>query len=265
MSHATERSRRRLSVTIVLTAVLATAGLVWGIASAVAASEQPDADALRGERLALAGQPPRRRSRCGSARPSTPTTSTRSSATAAPPTRSSTSTTTSSSATTPDLSPRPELATSWTTSPDGKTWTFQLRQGVKWQDGEPFTSKDVAFTYNLIIKNNLTAFTSYTNNIIKVVPQGDFAVQMICTKPKANMLRLWIPILPEHIWAKVPPASAAHVLHQQAADHRHRALPDGRGQEGRVHQARQEPGLLDQGQAHDRRARDRRSTRTPTP
>ena len=107
----------------------------------------------------------------------------------------------------PDLSPRPELATSWTTSPDGKTWTFQLRQGVKWQDGQPFTSADVAFTYNLIIKNNLTAFTSYTNNIIKVVPQGDYAVQMICAKPKANMLRLWIPILPQHIWAKVPVAS----------------------------------------------------------
>jgi len=109
----------------------------------------------------------------------------------------------------PDLSPRPELATSWTTSPDGKTWTFQLRQGVKWQDGQPFTSKDVAFTYNLIIKNDLTSFTSYTNNIIKVVPQGDFAVKILCKQPKANMLRLWIPILPEHIWAKVPPATLA--------------------------------------------------------
>jgi peptide/nickel transport system substrate-binding protein len=107
----------------------------------------------------------------------------------------------------PDLSPRPELATSWTTSPDGKTWVFQLRQGVKWQDGQPFTSKDVAFTYNLIIKNNLTSFTSYTNNIIKVVPQGDYAVKVVCSQPKSNMLRLWIPILPAHIWAKVPPAT----------------------------------------------------------
>ncbi len=103
-----------------------------------------------------------------------------------------------------DLSPRPELATSWETSPDGKTWTFTLRQGVKWQDGQPFTAADVVFTYMYIIKNNLTAFTSYTNNIEKVEALDDLTVKMTCSKPKANMLRLWIPILPEHVWSKVP-------------------------------------------------------------
>jgi peptide/nickel transport system substrate-binding protein len=103
-----------------------------------------------------------------------------------------------------DLSPRPELATSWDTSPDGKVWTFHLRHGVTWQDGEPFTAADVVFTYRYIIKNDLTAFTSYTNNIQKVEALDDFTVKMTCGKPKANMLRLWIPILPEHIWSKVP-------------------------------------------------------------
>jgi peptide/nickel transport system substrate-binding protein len=103
-----------------------------------------------------------------------------------------------------DLSPRPELATSWETSADGKVWTFHLREGVKWQDDQPFTAKDVVFTYTYIIKNNLTAFTSYTNNIKKVEALDDFTVKMTCSKPKANMLRLWIPILPEHIWSKVP-------------------------------------------------------------
>jgi peptide/nickel transport system substrate-binding protein len=38
---------------------------------------------------------------------------------------------------------QPDLATSWTTSPDGKTVTFALRTGVTWQDGSPFTSADV--------------------------------------------------------------------------------------------------------------------------
>ena len=95
-----------------------------------------------------------------------------------------------------DLSPRPELATSWETSPDGKVWTFHLRQGVTWQDGEPFTAADVVFTYTYIIKNDLTAFTSYTNSIEKVVALDDFTVKMTCSAPKANMLRLWIPILP---------------------------------------------------------------------
>ncbi len=40
----------------------------------------------------------------------------------------------------------PHLATSWDVSPDLKTYTFHLRSGVKWSDGEPFSSADVAFT-----------------------------------------------------------------------------------------------------------------------
>ncbi|MEI6162247.1 MAG: ABC transporter substrate-binding protein, partial [Roseococcus sp.] len=38
------------------------------------------------------------------------------------------------------------LATAWESTPDGKTITFRLRQGVTWHDGRPFTSADVQFT-----------------------------------------------------------------------------------------------------------------------
>ncbi len=47
----------------------------------------------------------------------------------------------------------PALAESWTVSGDGKSYTFKLRQGVKWHDGVEFTADDVVFTFDQIITN----------------------------------------------------------------------------------------------------------------
>jgi peptide/nickel transport system substrate-binding protein len=52
----------------------------------------------------------------------------------------------------PDGSIVYELAKSHDVSPDGKTYTFHLVDGVKWHDGKPFTADDVAFTYNAALK-----------------------------------------------------------------------------------------------------------------
>ena len=46
----------------------------------------------------------------------------------------------------------PDLAESWDISEDGLTYTFHLREGITWHDGEPFTSSDVQFTYEKIIE-----------------------------------------------------------------------------------------------------------------
>jgi peptide/nickel transport system substrate-binding protein len=45
----------------------------------------------------------------------------------------------------------PGLAESWSPNEDGTVWTFQLRQGVKWQDGSDFTSADVAATMDRLV------------------------------------------------------------------------------------------------------------------
>jgi peptide/nickel transport system substrate-binding protein len=107
-----------------------------------------------------------------------------------------------------DLKPTPDLATSWETSADGKVWTFHLRKGVAWQDGVAFTARDVAFTYNYIIDNQMGAYSSLTTFIDKVAAIDDTTVEIRCSKPKANILRTWIPILPEHVWSKVKPSLA---------------------------------------------------------
>ena len=88
-------------------------------------------------------------------------------------------------------------------TPDGKTWTFTIRDNAKWHDGVPLTAKDVAFTYNYIIDNELANFTSYTQGINKAVAVDDTTVRFDCSQPKANMLRVYVPIVPEHIWSKV--------------------------------------------------------------
>jgi peptide/nickel transport system substrate-binding protein len=113
-----------------------------------------------------------------------------------------------------DVTPTPELAAEIPTvdnggvSADGKTVTVKLRQGVKWQDGQPFTAKDVAFTWNYIVNNELSAFTMYTAFVKSVEAVDDYTVRFNLAKPKANFLGQYIFVLPEHIWSKVTPKAA---------------------------------------------------------
>jgi peptide/nickel transport system substrate-binding protein len=101
------------------------------------------------------------------------------------------------------LEPRPELATAWAVSADGKEWTFTIREGSTWQDGVPVTARDVAFTFNYIVDNQLLNLSTYTNGITKAEVIDDTHVKVYTSAPKANMLRMVVPILPEHIWSKV--------------------------------------------------------------
>ncbi len=107
-----------------------------------------------------------------------------------------------------DLSPRPELAESWEVSADGTKWTFKIRQGVKWHDGRPLTARDVAFTFNYIVKNDLQTISIYTGGITGAEALDDTTVVITTEKPKANMLAMIVPIIPEHIWSKISAKAA---------------------------------------------------------
>ncbi|HWK66951.1 MAG TPA: ABC transporter substrate-binding protein [Rhizobiaceae bacterium] len=97
----------------------------------------------------------------------------------------------------------PRLATHWETSPDGKTYTFTLREGVKWSDGEPFTAEDVVFT--------LTAFGKFNTYLTKLVPLVEEASApdaktfvLKLKQPLTATLDLFdkevFPLMPKHIY-----------------------------------------------------------------
>jgi peptide/nickel transport system substrate-binding protein len=53
---------------------------------------------------------------------------------------------------TPSLKIVENFARSWTTSPDGRTWTFTTQPNAKWSDGKPLTAADAAWTFSTILK-----------------------------------------------------------------------------------------------------------------
>ena len=142
------------------------------------------------------------------------------------------------------LEPRPELATAWEVSDDGKMWTFTIRSDATWHDGVPVTASDVAFTFNYINKNQLLNLSAYTDGIVKAEAVDDTTVQVYTSAPKANMLRMVVPILPGAHLEKVSGKAAHELLPEQAADRRRRALPDRRVAEGQVRAPRGQQGLL---------------------
>ncbi|HZU20678.1 MAG TPA: ABC transporter substrate-binding protein [Gaiellaceae bacterium] len=56
---------------------------------------------------------------------------------------------------------RPQLATSWKPSKGAKSWTFKIRQGVKFHDGTPMTVDDVVATFNRLLGPNSQALSSF--------------------------------------------------------------------------------------------------------
>jgi len=103
-----------------------------------------------------------------------------------------------------DYKPVPDLATEWTHNADGTEWTFTIREGVTWHDGEPLTAHDVAFTYNYIIDNELWMYLQYLEHVTKVEAPDDTTVVITSSEPNAMVLALYIPIVPEHIWSRIP-------------------------------------------------------------
>lgn len=97
----------------------------------------------------------------------------------------------------------PRLAESWEVSDDDKTWTFHLRQDVKFHDGTPFTAEDMAFSINLYKDHGAFGYLSdYTTSFESVEATDDHTLVIHLTGPVGNIeyLVLYLYALPKHIW-----------------------------------------------------------------
>lgn len=97
-------------------------------------------------------------------------------------------------------------------SSDGMVWKIELKKGIKWHDGHPFTAKDIEFTYKTIINPKIAVRSRSGFDLVeqfKVI--DDHHVEIVLSKPYVPYIWSWqnMHIIPEHILSKVPDINTA--------------------------------------------------------
>ena len=101
-----------------------------------------------------------------------------------------------------DLSPAPSLATGCEPNEESTEWTCTLREGLKWSDGSPLTSRDIAFTYRFVIDNKIPQYKSYFPFDPTFETPDDRTLIWKAAQPTfAPDMPPWVYIVPEEVWA----------------------------------------------------------------
>jgi peptide/nickel transport system substrate-binding protein len=104
------------------------------------------------------------------------------------------------------LAYEPSLAESWEVSDDKMTYTFKLREGLKWSDGKPITADDVVFTFNDIINNEAIPNNSRDGLLVadqfpEVTKVDNLTVKIVTAKPFVPFMgSIGTGIMPRHIF-----------------------------------------------------------------
>jgi peptide/nickel transport system substrate-binding protein len=111
----------------------------------------------------------------------------------------------------------PWLAEHYTRSPDGMTYTFTLRTGIRWQDGHPLTADDVAFTFDYFAHQHLSPqiFVRPGPYITSARATSAQDVTVALSAPVVTFLdavAAALPIVPRHVWQRVSDAYTARSL-----------------------------------------------------
>jgi len=104
----------------------------------------------------------------------------------------------------------PDLASSWTVDPTGATWTFELREDAQWQDGEPVTAEDVAFTIRTLQDPEYTGSAAGSWKDATVESISTHTVVITLANPLGGFLQAATqPIAPAHLLSDIPVSALA--------------------------------------------------------
>ncbi|HVR80189.1 MAG TPA: ABC transporter substrate-binding protein [Acidimicrobiia bacterium] len=101
-----------------------------------------------------------------------------------------------------DFETSPGLAESWTESDDGLTFTYTLREGLLWSDGEPLTSEDVAWNINTGRDQGWDNTASTVGNLDAVVID-ERTVEVTSSVPDPKLPTLDVYLVPQHVWEPI--------------------------------------------------------------
>jgi len=84
----------------------------------------------------------------------------------------------------------PMLATEWTVSEDGLSYTFKLREGVSFHDGTPFNAQAVVANFDYITKESTAAKTSISllGPCTRAEAVSEYQVRIVCDQPSVSLL-----------------------------------------------------------------------------
>ena len=102
------------------------------------------------------------------------------------------------------------LASDWTISPDHLTYTFDIRQGVRWADGQPFSADDVLFTYHILQDLEYVQPGADSWRQVGIAAGGPGQVVFSLRSPSAAFpLSLRVGIIAKHLFAGMAPGEIA--------------------------------------------------------
>jgi peptide/nickel transport system substrate-binding protein len=111
----------------------------------------------------------------------------------------------------PNIEPVPGFADEW--EQDGTTWTFHIREGMKWSDGEPATSEDARWTFQTVLdaadtelgylgQGYLEGYLTEAASMTAVSAPDPQTLVVETEVANPLILQAYVPILPKHIWSQ---------------------------------------------------------------